>query len=77
MTDGHKHHVVPIRTRTRLGKAVLRLLRKPRWHTTNLRRVDASPYPYGPCDLHRGCWYISVMSVLHRWTGLTLEWHDD
>lgn len=51
----------------------VRLMRKPLVHSTNLTRVDRSPYPYGPCATHSDCWTLSTLSILHRWTGLTLE----
>lgn len=61
----------------------VRLLRKPIKHTTNMARVEPSPYPYGPCESLRcpnmykhprpDCWTLSLLSIAHRWTGLTLE----
>lgn len=54
----------------------VKLLRKPVFHSRDLPRVDASPYPYCPCPLtdknNPTCWTMSTLSVLHRWTGLTL-----
>jgi hypothetical protein len=74
MTEGHRHRTV----RVRHGGRLRRFLTKPRWHTTDIRRVDLSPYPYGMCTQHHSltwpeCWYLSILSILHRWTGLTLE----
>lgn len=70
MTEGHKHRLVRVTPR------VMRLMRKPLIHCRDLDRVDASPYPYGPCNLSFGknptCWTLSLLSILHRWTGLTL-----
>lgn len=88
MTDGHKHRIVRINPSTRTGGALYAFLRKPRFHTTDLARVDASPYPYGPCREHPlnwkdapveapECYTLSVLSVLHRWTGLTLVWRNE
>lgn len=74
MTEGHKHRMVHVYDDSRL----LRLLRKPLIHNTSLRKVDASPYPYGPCYHHgysvtgrNDCYYLSGLSLLHRWFGLT------
>lgn len=83
MTEGHTHRTVTVTK----GGLAYRLLTKPLWHTrttdhdasrAKLDRIDRSPYPYGPCpnpdhsttSVH--CWYLSALSVLHRWTGLTL-----
>lgn len=52
------------------------LLRKPIHWACDLKKVDASPYPYGPLVLRgkpTGWYYMSTLSVLHRWTGLVLE----
>jgi hypothetical protein len=42
--------------------------------------VSRSPYPYGPCPEHTSaphqrlhCFVLTPLSVLHRWTGLTLS----
>lgn len=70
---------------------VLRWLQKPLWHTRTVvpairnewdqnrwDRIDASPYPYGPCTgrghdtAHVECWYLSALSILHRWTGFSV-----
>lgn len=81
MTTGHKHrHLVVASFETRL----VRLLRKPLRHETNIVKVDVSPYPYGPCPGEKGCphrllhprpdcWTLSLLGILHRWTGLTLK----
>lgn len=72
MTTGHQHR----RVKVRRDGLVHRTLTRPLWHCMDVPRVDRSPYPYGPCDEHRACWYLSALSVLHRWTGLTLELPD-
>lgn len=51
------------------------LLRKPVHWSGDLKKVETSPYPYGPLIVNgkeTGWWYMSTLSVLHRWTGLTL-----
>jgi hypothetical protein len=73
MTEGHKHREV----RATRGSLPVRLLTRPLWHSRNLPRVDASPYPYGPCPGVTGCYYLSALSILHRWTGLALRFRDD
>lgn len=76
MTDGHKHRIV----RTKRNSPLARLLLKPIYHTHDLRRVSQSPYPYAPCPdkWHiSACWYLSGLSILHRWFGLTLEVPDE
>lgn len=78
MTEGHTHRIVTVKR----GGHLHRFLTKPRWHTVNLMRVDASPYPYGLCAIHvpltasQPCYHLSILSVLHRWTGLTLKTRD-
>ena len=77
MTAGHKHRVV----RVKPDGWVLRALTKPLYWVCDpdeLPRVDASRYPYGEKKRFLGgkaytCWYLSALSILHRWTGLTLE----
>lgn len=72
MTEGHKHRTVQIYE----GTLAYRFLRWPMYHCSDREKVDESPYPYGPCDPKAGrdsvCWYLSPLSFLHRWTGLTL-----
>lgn len=68
MTDGHKHRHIKVR---RYGLMHV-WLTTPRSHETDIDYVDASPYPYGKCPEHANCWYLSILSVLHKWTGLTL-----
>lgn len=74
MTDGHKHHFVVVPSKStplaRLADWARRPL--PLMHFTNLARVDASPYPYRPCDEHERCWCLTPLGIAHRWTGLTL-----
>ena len=40
-------------------------------------RIDRSPYPYGPCPPERGldadCWTLSLLGIIHRFTGLVLD----
>lgn len=63
----------------------VRLLRKPVRHRfvqmgdEAWEAVDASPYPYGYCPVHvhapnsrLRCFVLTPLSILHRWTGLTL-----
>lgn len=75
MTDGHKHWTIKVKQDSR----IVRFMRKPRLLTDNVRRVDRSPYPYGilvpPRDRHTW-YYLSILSVLHRWTGLELEVYE-
>ena len=75
----HRHWHVLVESR---DTRWVRLLRAPLLHVRNLDRVEASPYPYGPCPKrpenggvcpgHRDCWTLSTLAILHRWTGLTL-----
>lgn len=76
----HKHWAVTVRS-----ERLMEFLRKPRWWTTDAARVDRSPYPYGvrtgaeiktrhvspPAPDH---FYLSILSVLHRWTGFSIRW---
>jgi hypothetical protein len=82
MTEGHKHREV----RATRGSLPVRLLTRPLWWTTNTARADASPYPYGVVTTAGGFarpdgpterYYLSALSILHRWTGLTLRFPDD
>lgn len=68
MTDGHKHRVV----RVKKGSLVYRLLRYPLIFTDDRARVEESPYPYGESAVTSGVYYLSLLGILHRWTGLTL-----
>jgi hypothetical protein len=78
MTDGHKHRLLHIGHDFNWWP--VRLLRKPVWkiHDPDLRpKVDASPYPYAVIrEFHGGkareCYTLSLLGILHRWTGLTL-----
>ena len=71
MTAGHKHRLLALRS-----PRLHRLLTEPRWRTEDADRVDRSPYPYGvmpsPYGGDKGWYYLSILSVLHRWTGLTI-----
>lgn len=77
MTEGHKHRHIHVPFPFPF------YVRSLRWgilHTRNLERVEKSPYPYGPCSKregpcagHRECWTLSALGILHRWTGLTIE----
>jgi hypothetical protein len=72
MTEGHKHRTV----RVRKGGLIHRLLCKPLYWTDDRAKVDASPYPYGVyqyVSTDREVYWLSALSILHRWTGLTLE----
>jgi hypothetical protein len=61
-----------------------RALRHPLYWVADpdeLPRIERSPYPYGEKTRYFAgkpytCWYLSALSVLHRWTGLTLEVHE-
>lgn len=71
MTYGHKHREVG------LPQWVIYLLRKPVYYQHDIDRVDASPYPYGEKTryvggVRRPVWYLSTLSILHRWTGLAV-----
>lgn len=82
MTDGHKHRLLRVKS---FDTLFVRVLRTPVWHRPALtndawRRIERSPYPYGPCAEHsKGlgldatCWVLTPLSILHRWTGLTLS----
>lgn len=89
MTEGHKHREVKVRS---FDTRLVRLLRRPVLHVLvifpsgnenheAMERVDASPYPYGPCPRtdpkHPTCWVLTPLGILHRWTGLTLRTPDD
>lgn len=73
MTTGHKHRHLKVKKNGRLH----RVLTKPLLMSTDLKHVEASAYPYGPVFPQMGMqcpvWYLSALSILHRWTGLTLE----
>lgn len=77
MTTGHRHRTVKIR-----NQGLLRFLRTSLYQTTDRAKVDRSPYPYGvmvdlSADNPLGeIYYLSVLSVLHRWTGLTIDRRD-
>jgi hypothetical protein len=82
MTDGHLHW----RIRVKSDKTwPVRLLRAPlKWvcDPDLFDKVDASPYPYGMATHGHGgkfydCAYLSLLGILHRWSGLTLEIHPD
>lgn len=80
MTKGHKHHQIAMKR----GK-VLDFLQKPRIWSTDLNTVIKSPYPYGvvidgeivdpaPDEIHPNeVYYLSILAILHRWTGLTIK----
>lgn len=86
MTEGHVHRVVPVKR----DGLIHRVLTKPLIYSGDLARIDASPYPWGPDYTSRytgSTWgpvdhtkwtryYLSTLSILHRWTGLTLELGD-
>jgi hypothetical protein len=86
MTEGHRHRLVNVPS---WDTWYVRALRYPLFHCRDQNRVERSPYPYGPCRKravdkggegsaclgHCDCWTLSVLSVLHRWTGLTLATH--
>lgn len=77
MTAGHKHRVLTVRSLW-----VYRAFRIPIWKTTDVARVDRSPYPYGAIpvvtdDSIEFVYYLSILSVLHRWTGLAVRWKGE
>jgi hypothetical protein len=74
----HKHQMLTVKSPSVWW---VRLLRKPIFHTYDVPRMDRSLYPFCPCAKHgfgsadiatATCWTMSTLSVLHRWTGLTL-----
>lgn len=70
----HRHRLVLVKNRSAWW---VRALRYGIWHSmwfggSDFDKIDASPYPYGPCPLHEQCYYLSGVSILHRWTGFTL-----
>lgn len=72
-TPRHKHRTVKVPD-NKFGLAVIRVLRKPRYWTSDRTKVDASPYPYGVRMIFgMETYYLSALSVLHRWFGLTLD----
>lgn len=59
---------------------LVRLLRRPikRSLTTDFWKADESKYPYGMIQHPAGTvYYISPLSILHRWFGVVLVWNDD
>lgn len=75
MTSGHQHHYVIVNENNPAARWIVKALRKPRLVTWDTERVEASPYPYGP-GAH-GSYYLSLLRVLHRWTGLSLYFPDE
>lgn len=78
MTSGHKHREVRVFDDAHpLVLRAVKVLQTPLYHSSDRDKVDASPYPYGPCEPAKGldsvCWYLSPLSFLHRWTGLTIR----
>lgn len=75
MTSGHKHRIVSVKR----DGLVHRVLKCQVFVTSDLDRVDRSPYPYGPVADEGATgenseeWYLSLLGILHRWTGLTLR----
>lgn len=73
MTTGHKHRTIKV-TRNSL---LYRVLSKPTLlHDTDLDRLDASRFVFGPCPKHDDCYRLSPLGLLHGLTGLTLEMRD-
>lgn len=82
MTAGHKHRTVKVFPGAHpITGTVVRLLRTPLYHTSDIERVDRSRFVWGPCQPDKGqesaCWYLSTLGILHALTGLTLEVHGD
>lgn len=72
VTAGHKHRHVNLTNRV-----LYRTLRKPRFKTRSLQRAERSRYPYaGAWDTQANepYYYLSLLGILHRWTGLTVRW---
>ncbi len=89
MTPGHKHRTVKVKK----GGLIHRTLTYPLKTSTDLERVEESPYPWGPVAKREpispgpgkkphpvppqpDAWYLSGLSILHRWTGFTLKVDD-
>lgn len=78
MTTGHEHRIAHVES---FDAWYVQLLRIPLLHfdvrdPKQLAKVEMSPYPYGPCPMGNvekpTCWVLTPLSILHRWTGLTL-----
>jgi hypothetical protein len=82
MTDGgrwHKHRMLHVKSLDAwwiVNWLQFPLIHKPARTTREWRKVENSPYPYGPCyptmGLESPCWVLTPLGILHRWTGLTL-----
>jgi hypothetical protein len=74
MTENHKHRLVQINP----GGWLYRFLRKPRWFVYDRVKAEKSAYPYGVVsNVVPPMYYLSLLGVLHRWTGLTLFYADE
>lgn len=60
------------------SKRFASFLRQPRYITTDIAQVMRSRYPYGRLsETTPQMYYLSLLSVLHRWTGVVLYWEDE
>jgi hypothetical protein len=72
MTTGHKHRIVKVKR----GGLTYRVLRKRLWHTLNGPYVTRSMFVFGPCPEHKHCWALSLLGILHTFTGLTVDTYE-
>lgn len=73
MTEGHRHRFVKVKKEGLLA----RVLSTPIYYSTDYDRVDRSPYPWGLPSPESRRYYLSPLSIAHRWTGLTLWFRDE
>lgn len=74
MTEGHKHRVVRLK-----DGWLYRALKHPLAWSRDYERLDASPYPWRAKNeqafkdgLREQPYCLSLLGILHRWTGLTI-----
>lgn len=70
MTTGHRHFEIKTTERSLLT----RTLRTRLLYTSNLEWADRSRLTFGTSDDGRA--YLSILSLLHSLTGLTLRFKD-
>jgi hypothetical protein len=74
MTDGHRHRVLKIR---RYDARWVLFLRKKRWFSTDLVKVEKSRFAWVPYYYAHGTVYgLSLLGILHGLFGLTLYWEE-